>query len=242
MTNDTPPRACLADFAFTNMVFDQQSLLDSPIPTFEGGTLTFMAPELLAPSRFGLKSAVPTQEGDVYAFGLVILQVLCCAGAICPPFLMPYQVLTGVQPFRDANPLELAYQVSVGVRPEKPADAEAIGLSESLWKLIQKCWDGDKARRPQIQEVVTGVGDFAAAWNRDMPPGGTESREGSISDEDSDEPENGELSLFLTVSFLLILLCSWDVRALPERRRTSCRLDPRCFTIQQCARCLAPTQ
>ena len=41
----------------------------------EDGASSFMAPELLAPSRFGLKSAVPTQEGDVYAFGLVILQV-----------------------------------------------------------------------------------------------------------------------------------------------------------------------
>ena len=74
MTNDTPPKACLADFGFTTMVFDPQNPMSSSL-TLEGGTLTFMAPELLAPSRFGLKSAVPTQEGDVYAFGLVILQV-----------------------------------------------------------------------------------------------------------------------------------------------------------------------
>ena len=74
MTNDTPPKACLADFGFTTMVFDPQNPM-SISATLEGGTMTFMAPELLAPFKHGLKSAVPTKEGDVYAFGLVILQV-----------------------------------------------------------------------------------------------------------------------------------------------------------------------
>jgi len=35
----------------------------------------FMAPELFAPSMYGLKNSVPTKEGDIYTFGLVILQV-----------------------------------------------------------------------------------------------------------------------------------------------------------------------
>ena len=43
--------------------------------TLEGGTTMLMAPELLAPSRCALKGAVPTREGDIYAFGLVMLQV-----------------------------------------------------------------------------------------------------------------------------------------------------------------------
>ena len=35
-----------------------------------------MVPELLAPPpSFGLEDSVPTQQGDVYAFGLVTLQV-----------------------------------------------------------------------------------------------------------------------------------------------------------------------
>ena len=74
MTNDEPPKACLADFGFTTMVFDPQNPMSSSL-TLEGGTMTFMAPELLAPSRFGHKNSAPTHEGDVYAFGLVILQV-----------------------------------------------------------------------------------------------------------------------------------------------------------------------
>lgn len=74
MTNDTPPKACLADFGFTTMVLDPYNPMSSSFK-LEGGTMMFMAPELLAPSKYGLKNAVPTREGDVYAFGLVILQV-----------------------------------------------------------------------------------------------------------------------------------------------------------------------
>jgi hypothetical protein len=41
----------------------------------EGGTMMFMSPELLVPSKFGMKDSVPTPEADIYAFGLVIFQV-----------------------------------------------------------------------------------------------------------------------------------------------------------------------
>ena len=111
-------------------------------------------------------------------------------------FLRLRQVLTGKQPFRDMKPPEFAYHVSSGLRPEKPANAEALGISDSLWGLIQKCWDGDKTRRPQIQEVVTGVGDAATSWHASMPPSGMGYQEDPISDDDSDELGHGELSSF----------------------------------------------
>ena len=75
MTNDTPPTACLADFGFTTMAFDPQLSMASS-NALQGGTLTFMAPELLLPSKYGLKDSTPTKEADIYAFSLVILQVI----------------------------------------------------------------------------------------------------------------------------------------------------------------------
>lgn len=203
MTNDTPPKACLADFGFMAMVLDPQDPMSSSF-TLEGGTMTFMAPELLAPSKFGLQNVAPTQEGDIYALGLVILQVLvlCCRHLFVS--LTFRQVLTGEKPFHNVKPLELAYYVSSGVRPEKPANAEAIGISDSLWKLIQKCWDGERTRRPQIQEVVASVGDAAANWHTDMPPSGAKHRKDSVvEDVGSDELNHGEFSLFPIVPFLL---------------------------------------
>lgn len=81
-----------------------------------------------------------------------------------------------------------------GSRPEKPADAEAIGISDSLWRLIQKCWGDERTGRPQVQEVVTAVGDAAHNWHIDMPPGVTKYEEDSEGDLDS--LEHGEITLF----------------------------------------------
>ena len=74
MSNDTPPRACLADFRSMTMVLDPSHRL-SRSAKLEGGTTMFMAPELLVPSKFGFMDSVPTQKSDIYAFGLVIYQV-----------------------------------------------------------------------------------------------------------------------------------------------------------------------
>ena len=66
---------------------------------------------------------------------------------------------------------ELVWATLSGIRPSKPANAETVGISESLWELIQKCWDGVSGWRPQIREVVAGVGRAANNWHTDMPPG-----------------------------------------------------------------------
>ena len=74
MSNDTPPRACLADFGSMTMVLDPHQPMSCSVQS-EGGTIAFMPPELLMPSEFDIKNPVPTTEADVFAFGLVILQV-----------------------------------------------------------------------------------------------------------------------------------------------------------------------
>ena len=72
--NEEPPRACLADFGFMTMVLGPDHST-SVHAVAEGGTFSFMAPELLAPVNFGLESLISTREADVFAFGLVVLQV-----------------------------------------------------------------------------------------------------------------------------------------------------------------------
>ena len=74
MSNDTPPRACLADFGFMTMVLDPSHPM-SCSAQLEGGTMIFMSPELLAPLKYGMKGSNPTPQADIYAFGLVIFQV-----------------------------------------------------------------------------------------------------------------------------------------------------------------------
>jgi len=74
VSNDTPPRACLADFGFITAVPDPTQRLSNSAQ-MEGGTPWFSPPELLVPDAFGKKDAPPTQQADIYAFGLVIFQV-----------------------------------------------------------------------------------------------------------------------------------------------------------------------
>ena len=208
MTNHTPPKACLADFGFTTVVFDPREPMSSSF-TLEGGTMIFMAPELLAPSKYHLEKVVPTREGDIYAFALVILQVVTLYRRQQVAFLTICQVLMGEYPFRDIRAPELAYRVPLGARPPKPENAEAIGISESFWEFIQKCWDGDPRRRPQIQEVVEGVGNAAANWRITTPPNAIEHREDS-EDSDSEEMAHvGEFSLVPVVPPVLEHFVQW---------------------------------
>ena len=74
MSNDMPPRACLADFGFTTTVLGpgQQNSCSAQ---FSGGTTMFLSPELLMPEMFGNKNAMATPEADVYAFAYVVFQV-----------------------------------------------------------------------------------------------------------------------------------------------------------------------
>ena len=168
MSNDTPPRACLADFGFMTIVLDPKHPW-SCSAQLEGGTTAFMAPEQLVPSKYGLKESVPTQKSDIYAFGLVIYQVrnqdrgyLSCAYTI--------QVLTGAIPFQGLRLGEIAMSVVEGKRPPKPENASDIGFSDPLWGFVERCWDGRLELRPKVTEVVSQLGRAAAAWNGVMAP------------------------------------------------------------------------
>ena len=72
-----------------------------------------MAPELLDPDKFKKTNSRPTKPADMYAFGMVI-----------------YEVLTGLDPFYDKNlgTFQLARRVSGGLRPTKPSNAKDIGF------------------------------------------------------------------------------------------------------------------
>ena len=49
--------------------------MESSESTVGQGCIPFMAPELLVPSKFGLKKYMPLKEADIYAMGMVIYQV-----------------------------------------------------------------------------------------------------------------------------------------------------------------------
>jgi serine/threonine protein kinase len=107
-----------------------------------------MAPELLSPKKFGNKSAQPTKPADVYAFGMVI-----------------YEVLTGFRPFYDKEwqMYEIMYHVLSGGRPTKPDDLEQVGLGDGTWKLVEECWIEEPKGRPTVEKVFTHLTRVAAS-------------------------------------------------------------------------------
>ena len=69
---------------------------------------------------------------------------------------------------------------------------------------MEKCWRGDKTQRPRIEEVVEGVGDAAANWHAEIPPGGTGQQEDSGIEDDSDGLDRSKfrLSSYHVIFFL----------------------------------------
>ena len=86
------------------------------------GTRSYIAPELLYPTKFDLSSCQVSKQADIYAFGIVV-----------------YEVLTGRPPFGVRQHQEITLLVLEGKRPTKPENAEDIGFGEGTWELVQQC-------------------------------------------------------------------------------------------------------
>ena len=143
VTNETPARACLADFGLSTLT---PGALGETTTDTAGGTRLYMAPELLAPEKFGKKKCRPTQPADIYAFGTVI-----------------YEILTGRNPFYDQTYGQHQFTVSVlgGKRPTKPEDMKTIGFGSGTWELVEECWKEESTERPTTERVIAHLARVA---------------------------------------------------------------------------------
>jgi len=69
-------RACLADFGITGLIYNLSMRITMSTAYNGKGTTRWMAPELLDPDQFGANGeSQPTMGSDIYAFGMVMLEV-----------------------------------------------------------------------------------------------------------------------------------------------------------------------
>lgn len=129
-----------------------------------------MSPELLYPQTFKLDDARPTTQSDCYALGMVVYEV--CRHLITVERTLNiellgddhYQVLCDKPPFWDheGHTTEVIIR---GMRPKKPAEASALGFTDSLWRTVERCWMHDPEMRPDMRWLIRDLTQAALVWD-----------------------------------------------------------------------------
>jgi len=78
-----------------------------------------------------------SKRGDIFSFAMLAVEVL-----------------TGVPPLAGRRPAKAAYDILEGCRPDMPENAQAVGLTVEMWKLLESCWHQDPEERPTMEVVV----------------------------------------------------------------------------------------
>ena len=121
-----------------------------------------MAPELLNPPGFGLRSSIPTKKSDIYAFGMVTYRVRNACFISVAVTKGSAQVITGRQPFPGAKGGVIVYNVITGERPGRPPGPNEW-LVDDVWNLISNCWSPSRDSRPGVDPVMNMLNDAADA-------------------------------------------------------------------------------
>ena len=119
-----------------------------------------MAPEFNAPNMPDSYNPRPTKESDVYAFGILMLEVSMITVFIPSSRfskqinLLPlFQLLSGQEPYWyiKAKLRILVEAASNGLRPNR---ARYTALSDNQWELLEQCWVGEPEERPSMEKII----------------------------------------------------------------------------------------
>ena len=74
------------------------------------------------------------------------------------------QVFAQEQPFSQVYPILVPLLVLGNRRPSLPQNREILGLSEDVWILAERCWDGNPCVRPQIADILPLFEEASRDW------------------------------------------------------------------------------
>lgn len=107
------------------------------VQNFGVGTPAYLAPELHG------RVSKHTKEADMYAFGMVV-----------------YEVITGDYMVRQRGLVKHPVSPCVYGRPD---DLETNGFDQSTWELVKNCWDVEPGQRPTAGDALEHFKGIAAA-------------------------------------------------------------------------------
>ena len=149
-------RARLTDFGFTSVVRGLNSVL---VPELQGCTLRWAAPEVIR------GEGGSTQEADVYAFAMVVIEVGPLTSlrlvpdaeqlTICHYILL--KVFTGKCPFSKLTDPVAVSEIMEGERPDRPQERD---LTNPVWDMTVRCWQEDPVLRPRVERVVVTLREW----------------------------------------------------------------------------------
>jgi len=134
---DDTLHARLCDFGLTTLIHSINTIDPATRSNGGQGTVQYMAPEIMDPESFGLRHAHASLEGDIYALAIVM-----------------WEVFAGRPPYGSWHVGRIQREILRGTRPPRVVGALSLGLSDSVWDLMEKCWWSDPGERPPIGQVL----------------------------------------------------------------------------------------
>jgi len=92
-----------------------------------------------------------SKSADVFAFGMFAVEVF-----------------TGKIPFDEHKNEAVVLRISQGERPDMPENAQAVGLTGEIWKLLESCWQQNPKKRPTMDEIVRRWEKFVENYNNNI--------------------------------------------------------------------------
>ncbi|CAE6531696.1 unnamed protein product [Rhizoctonia solani] len=136
--------ALLTDFGLSKIVAEEEGMDVASTSLENAGSSRWMAPELFQVDTNTSSSGV-TSASDVWSFGMLCLEVLTGQ----PPFYPKHRI--------DGQVIATLIQ---GNLPERPEPQEAMcqrGLSDEMWKLMNRCWEWKPTARPEMRTLASEV-------------------------------------------------------------------------------------
>ena len=115
------------------------------------------APELQRPDEYDMSKVVATKASDIYGIGMVIYEASPHASFVLLQSLIFVKVLAREVPFSEYADLMVLTEIQNGKRPRRPAGVASLGITESIWMLLEQCWDWEPRYRPDSAHVLSVI-------------------------------------------------------------------------------------
>lgn len=138
-----------------------------------GGTVRWMAVELLAPKPATSEDGKHTKQTDVWAYGMVIyvsanmnVKEIRASLRLCNDL---QELLTSNIPFFELHfDVQVALAIVGGQRPSRPAILKPEPSREQLrllWTVCLQCWEESPLARPEMAQICAVLSNLYAPPN-----------------------------------------------------------------------------